>query len=104
MTVSWQQVRADPGISPERARTPADAYVTGYRLAELRRGVGVTQVELARLMGIGQPRVSAIERGDIGSLTVASVRCYIAALGGDVRLVARINNDEIALRAPARDA
>ena len=114
MTVSWQQVRAEPGLTPERAHPAGEvrtaeratearateARATGYRLAELRKSVGVTQVELARLMGIGQPRVSAIERGDIGSLTVASVRGYVEALGGDVRLVARINNDDVALRVP----
>lgn len=103
MTVSWQEVRAEPGITPDRrdhARKATDAYVTGYRLAELRKSVGVTQVELARLMGIGQPRVSAIERGDIGSLTVASVRCYVEALGGDVHLVAHFNNADVTLRVP----
>lgn len=101
MTVSWQQVRPEPDLAPDRTPDRAvHARATGCRLAELRKSVGVTQVELAALMGIGQPRVSAIERGDIGSLTVASVRGYVEALGGDVRLVARINENDVALRVP----
>ncbi len=61
-------------------------------LAGLRKQAGVTQVELAKLMGIGQPRVSAIEHGGIDTLTVASVRTYVDALGGDVRIVAHLDD------------
>lgn len=103
----WEQLRdeldAKHGITEAdkaEARRITEAYVTGYRLGELRRQANVTQVELAEAMGIGQPRVSAIERGDIDSLTVASVRAYVEALGGSVRMVAHFDDTDITLRVP----
>ncbi|MBB5153352.1 XRE family transcriptional regulator [Saccharopolyspora phatthalungensis] len=101
MTIPWNEVRERLGITPEQqelGRRITEAYVTGHRLAELRKTAQVTQVELARRMGIGQPRVSSIERGDIEALTVASLRSYVAALGGTVQLVARFGDTEIKLR------
>lgn len=72
----------------------------GYQLRDLRKRAVVTQVELAKLLGIGQPRISAIERGNIDTLTVASVRAYVEALGGHLDLVARLNGADVTLRAP----
>ncbi|MCI2417782.1 helix-turn-helix domain-containing protein [Saccharopolyspora sp. K220] len=103
MTIPWDEVREQLGITPEQqelGRRITEAYVTGYRLAELRKNAQVTQVELAKRMGIGQPRVSAIERGDIETLTVASVRCYVEALGGTLRLVARLGDTDVVLQVP----
>lgn len=103
MAVPWEDVRKELDITPERqehARRVTEAYVTGYRLAELRRQAGVTQIDLAAMMGIGQPRVSAIERGDIDTLTVASIRTYVEALGGSVRMVAHFDDTDITLRVP----
>ncbi len=101
MTGRWDTVHEELGIGSRHPRQRfAEAHMTGYRLAELRKQTGVTQVELAKLMGIGQPRVSAIERGDIETLTVASVRSYIEALGGGVRMVARLNDTDLTLRVP----
>ncbi|MGP4019161.1 XRE family transcriptional regulator [Saccharopolyspora sp. 5N708] len=103
MTIPWDEVREQLGITPEQqelGRQITEAYVTGYRLAELRKNAQVTQIELAKRMGIGQPRVSAIERGDIETLTVASVRCYVEALGGTLRLVARLGDTDVVLQVP----
>jgi DNA-binding XRE family transcriptional regulator len=111
----WEKVRdeidAKCGFTEEEvqaAEREVDAYVTGYRLAELRKKAGITQVDLARRMGIGQPRVSAIERGDIETLTVASVRSYVEALGGTIRLVAHFDDadsdTDITLRVPEKAA
>lgn len=103
MAIPWEDVRESLGITAERqteGRQATEGYVTGYRLAELRKQAGVTQVELAKLMGIGQPRVSSIERGDIETLTVASVRTYVEALGGSVHMVAHFNDTDVTLRVP----
>jgi DNA-binding XRE family transcriptional regulator len=103
----WDEIRdeldARIGPSPEDAERDVqelEAHVTGHRLAEVRKKAQVTQVELARRMGIGQPRVSAIERGDIETLTVASVRSYVEALGGTVLLVASFDDTDIRLQVP----
>jgi transcriptional regulator with XRE-family HTH domain len=84
-----------------RARMEQDAYVAGHRLAELRALTGMTQTQVATAMGVTQARVSAMERGTINILTVASVRAYVAALGGTVRLVASLDDTDVTLRLPA---
>lgn len=103
MTVPWNEVRSELGIDAERQaegfRVTA-AYVTGYRLGELRRHSGLTQMELAERMKIGQPRVSSIERCDLNSLTVGSVRAYVEALGGTVDMVAHVGDLDVALDVP----
>jgi transcriptional regulator with XRE-family HTH domain len=77
-----------------------DAHVAGYHLAELRHKTGMTQTQVAEVMGVSQARVSAMERGDVDSLTVASVRAYITALGGTVRIVASLDDTDVTLRLP----
>ena len=41
-----------------------------------------------------------MERGEVDSLTVASVRAYITALGGTVRIVASLDDTDVTLRLP----
>jgi len=105
--VPFEQVRADALASGQiseqaldQARAERDAYVTGYRLAELRAKTGLTQAQVASAMGVSQARVSAMERGDVRSLTVASVLAYITALGGRVRIVASLDDTDVTLRLP----
>jgi DNA-binding XRE family transcriptional regulator len=83
-----------------RAQIEQDAYVAGYRLAELRGKAGMTQTQLAEAMGVSQARVSAMERGELDSLTVASVRAYITAMGGTVRIVVSLDDTDVTLRLP----
>lgn len=83
-----------------QAQVAQDGYIAGYRLAKLRGKAGTTQTQLAEVMGVSQARVSAIERGEVDSLTVASVRAYITALGGTVRIVASLNDTDVTLRLP----
>ncbi|KAA5837180.1 XRE family transcriptional regulator [Saccharopolyspora hirsuta] len=98
---TWDELReeldARIGLTPEQAEhdlRELEAYYNGYRLAELRKKVGLTQTELAERMGIGQPRVSAIERGDIESHTVATLRSYVEALGGTIQLSAHFDGED----------
>lgn len=105
--VPWHEVRADMvargQITEEgmaAARAEREAYVAGYRLAELRKRTGKTQVQLAEDMGVSQARVSAMERGAVDTLTVATVRAYVDALGGSVRLVASLDDTDVTLRLP----
>ena len=39
-------------------------------------------------MGVSTPRVSAIEHGEIDRTEVATLRSYVRALGGELRVVA----------------
>jgi DNA-binding XRE family transcriptional regulator len=55
------------------------------RLAMVRHAAQLTQVELAKLMGVGQTAISKMEtRPD---LLLSTLRAYLAALGGDARLI-----------------
>jgi len=105
--IPWEQVRTEVLESGRvthdglvRAQVEQDAYVAGYRLAELRGKAGMTQTQLAEAMGVSQARVSAMERGEVDSLTVASVRGYITALGGTVKIVASLDDTDVTLRLP----
>jgi predicted XRE-type DNA-binding protein len=99
MARSWKDVKADKeqidradGRDVEAARTEArtrtQAYVLGFRLAQLRQELGLSQSEIASRMGVSQPRVSQLESGDVGQMEVDTLARYIAALGGRLRLVA----------------
>lgn len=74
----------------ERSREQMRAEQRGHQLAELRKQCGLTQAELAGLMGISQARVSQIEHGKITSMDL--VRDYITALGGTLDVVATVGD------------
>jgi DNA-binding XRE family transcriptional regulator len=65
-----------------------DAYSWAWHLSQVRRDQDRTQGELAKAMGVTQPRVSEIERGDLDRITLSTLRSYGRSLGGTVRVVA----------------
>ncbi|WP_347030671.1 helix-turn-helix domain-containing protein [Brevibacterium paucivorans] len=62
------------------------AEVRAYRLRELREQAGLTQAQLAERIGVGQRQVSKIERGDLDSAKVGTIRNYLEAVGGKLTL------------------
>jgi len=70
----------------ERRRRALMTRVDGHQLAEIRKERGLTQADVARLMGVTKGRVSQIERGEV--FTVEVVGRYVEALGGELRLLA----------------
>lgn len=60
------------------------AILAGTRLAELRTQRGLTQAQLARRLDMSQQRVARIEHGE--DTEMATVRCYVEALGGRLEL------------------
>ncbi|MFF3111597.1 helix-turn-helix domain-containing protein [Kitasatospora sp. NPDC057904] len=96
---SWTEVwaeaqRINPWLaSPEaeaegaRIRQEMLARIRGYELAELRKAAGLTQKQVAGLMGVSQARVSQIEHGQVDSLD--NLRAYAAAIGGEVDVTVR---------------
>lgn len=62
------------------------AQVRAYRLKELREALSLTQVELADRLNVSQNRVSRIEHGDIDRTQVDTLRRYVEALGGTLRV------------------
>ena len=100
--VRWEDTKRDirelepdwdsPGRVAERERSRAEmrAGQRGYQLAQLRKNAGLTQVQVAALMGVTQARVSQIEHGKITE--VDAIRGYVEALGGTVDVIARVGD------------
>lgn len=51
------------------------------QLAEARQEAGLTQVEVAKRLGVSQAQVARIEKKGYDSYTLTSLRRYIQALG-----------------------
>ena len=93
----WSDVRAEavarqPWLATEEAQVErAQAHaenldrIRGHELAELRKSAGLTQVEVAAVLGVSQARVSQIEHGQIDSLD--TLRAYATALGAEVSII-----------------
>ena len=69
------------------------AETRAWRLRELREQFYLTQVELAAELDVSQNRISRIERGDIGKTQVDTLRRYVEALGGKLRLEVQVGDD-----------
>lgn len=92
---SWREVKRDAiaaGLtSQERidaARERAQNELRAYRLAEIRKQSSTTQREVAELMHVTQGRVSQIESGQLETSEIGTLRSYVEALGGTLRVVA----------------
>ncbi|MER7212285.1 XRE family transcriptional regulator [Streptosporangium sp. NPDC000239] len=85
-------VRSDAEKSAAMDRLAAE--IRAYRLMEIRHEPDLTQRDVAAVMGVSSPRVSAIEHGDIDRVEVATLRSYIEALGGRLRVVADFGDAE----------
>ena len=62
-------------------------------LAEIRRRAGMTQVELAAVLGVGQAQVSKIERQS--DMLLSTLASYLAALGVDAELVVKTGDGTV---------
>jgi transcriptional regulator with XRE-family HTH domain len=69
--------------------------VLGFRLGQLREQANVTQAELARRMGVSQPRISQLEQGDPNQLTVDTIRRYVAGLGAHLKIVVDFDDRDV---------
>ncbi|HET8661202.1 MAG TPA: XRE family transcriptional regulator [Micromonosporaceae bacterium] len=85
------------GEDMARAREVTDDHVRAWHLAQVRTEQDRTQDEVARVMGVTQPRVSAIERGELDTVTLSTLRAYVRALGGRLRVVADFGDQEYRL-------
>ena len=77
-TKKFSDLAAPLYADPERRariETEKRAILTGLRLAELRAGQGLTQVQVAQRLGTTQENVSRIERADDTQLS--TIKRYI---------------------------
>jgi DNA-binding XRE family transcriptional regulator len=92
----WSQIR-DEQIERigreefEAGKQQMLAGARGWRLAEIRRRRGLTQVQVAERMGVGKSRISQIERGRVSTREVLDR--YVEALGGRLSLMADFGDE-----------
>ncbi|WP_063735473.1 XRE family transcriptional regulator [Streptomyces sp. RTd22] len=105
--VSWEEAKRKARERREAAGLPVrsapekqaamerlTAEVRAYRLADVRREQALTQRQIALSMGVSTPRVSAIEHGELDRAELATIRSYVEALGGRLRVVADFGDAE----------
>jgi len=81
---SWEErVLAVPGAAGRVAEIEEELRLAAG-LTALREQAGLSQRELARKMGISQPRIAAIERSR--NVTIDVLEQYVGALGGRLEL------------------
>ena len=78
---------ADLGFAnPEREQLKARLTLEIYRLIKKR---GLTQAEAGGILGIQQPHVSGLMRGQSGNFSVERLMDFLTALGQDVEITVR---------------
>ena len=85
--------RVRAGGGPRRLRE------TG--LAKLRRERGLTQAQVADRLGMSQSDFSKLERRR--DVRLSTLRSWVAALGGRLRLLIEADDDELEARVPERE-
>jgi hypothetical protein len=86
------QAKMSPA-SQARAAARAEAMLVEMQLRELRQARQATQVDVAKAMKVEQAAVSKLERRD--DMYVSTLREYVKALGGELKLVASFPDAEI---------
>lgn len=85
-------------MSPQRRARNERGVKTQLKemlLSELRRVAGITQVDLAKSIGIKQPTLSQLESQ--GDMQISTLRRIVKALGGDLEIIASLPKERVAL-------
>jgi transcriptional regulator with XRE-family HTH domain len=73
--------------SLERSRVLAEKYRAEMRLHLLREAREMTQVHLAKILGVNQAAVSKLERR--ADMYVSTLQDFVRAMGGELKITAR---------------
>lgn len=99
---NWREVREEAlkaGLITEdsvaAARRRHDEQARAYRLRQVRQARLSRQEDVAEAMNVSQSRVSRIEAGDIEHAEVGTLRAYVAALGGELRVTADFGDERL---------
>ena len=91
----WEtKVLVAPGAA-ERVDTIEDELRLAAGLTALREQAGLTQRELAKRIGVSQPRVAAIERAS--NVTIEVLDQYVQVVGGTLEITVRRGNRRVPL-------
>jgi predicted XRE-type DNA-binding protein len=107
MARNWRDIRSDAiargRVDPacaDAARKEMYEAVQAHCLAEIRKAHGhARQADVADLMGVSQARVSKLESGDLSHTEIGTLQSYVAALGGDLRIVVDFGENTVELTA-----
>ncbi len=111
MARNWREIRAEAiaqgRVDPARAdaaRKEMHDAVQAQRLADIRKACGhARQADVAALMGVSQARVSKLEGGDLSHTELGTLQSYVAALGGNLRVVADFGESVVELTSSKQD-
>jgi predicted XRE-type DNA-binding protein len=77
-------VFADLGLrNPEEARAKAEL---AHKIAEVVRARNLTQIQTAALLGVDQPKVSALMRGRLTGFSLERLMRFLLLLGQDIKI------------------
>ena len=83
-TVSSGNVFADLGL-PNAEELLAKAELA-HKITILIRERGLTQAQAAKLLGVDQPKVSALIRGQLTGFSIERLMRFLLAFGQDIRI------------------
>ena len=92
VTESSGNIFTDLGLAnPEQELLKAQLTLQVYAIL---KDSGMTQVEMARILGVQQPQVSLLMRNRAGSFSVGRLMEFLTALGHDVEIKVRPTRKE----------
>ncbi len=86
-------------MSPEsraRAQAKAREMMSEMLLVELRKLAGLTQEEVAAVLGVTQPTLSKLENQD--DMQISTLRRLVEALGGKLEILVHMPGGDISIR------
>jgi transcriptional regulator with XRE-family HTH domain len=98
----WEKKVLEAPVTAARVAEIEEGLRLATGLTALREEAGLSQRELARRMGVSQPRVVAIEQAR--NVTIDVLEQYIKAVGGTLEVNALKGNSRIPLVTPMRSA
>jgi len=94
-SISLEDMRKKRPLNENQVRKTRDAILAKSRavhLAEFRKSLSITQVQIASMLGIDQSNVSRIEHGNLSKTQIGTLQAYVEALGGSLEIHARVGN------------
>lgn len=86
-TVSSGNVFADLGLpNPEEALAKAEL---AHKITVLIRERGLTQAQAAKLLGVDQPKVSALIRGHLTGFSLERLMRFLLLFGQDIKITVK---------------
>lgn len=97
MAKNFRELEAKMG--PQRvakAKARAKEMIAEMLLAEIRQAEGLTQEQLAEILGVKQPTLSRMESQD--DMQISTLQRLVEALGGKLEIVAHMPKGSIRIR------